>query len=1059
MKPRFAIPLLMGLLGVGLRADPLPGENWLVEGGFEHPPPSLTAESGAIAGGFELSGVTVAWVTNAHSGAYSLSVTPTDPSSSSKGGAYLRFPISVPVEKDQVRKFVFSFWAKTESDPSTGDFASFRHHSSSAGFVGAGGGFPRTRWKNLQDWTHLGAVYTVGPSPVAWFRFFFETSRPGLHVFLDDLRFIEVTGLPDDAIRKLLGDATTTPSMVLAATGPQQTDYRKGNLLENSSFELAANHGWGGATAQKLEDAIRKTSEHQQGIACASVAAGDGLYYKRISLRPFRKHTFSVQAKPFQAGAKLRVDIFNLQHDSSRLSREAEIFSEFPLKDAAWQRVSFTFVPTPNTADNAYALRLRGNAWVDCVQMEEGDLSEFTPRGPLESGIVTSKPNNLFAWDEPLAAELQVVNYTDHELTWEGTLVVHNHVEEVVHRQDVAIRAPATSLARQAITLPDHLRGALRLTLAPKNPAADRAELVVSRVPRPRHLEPWPQSKFGLFTLAREDLARTGQLLGSKWTRDHHVFNWRRIQAQRGTYDFSAAEQVVSCNQQAGISVFGSLLIDEDPPWAADLKARGKREEFWTAWEEFTEAVARHFTGRVDVWEVGIEPQHAEQYVEFARHTHAGLKRGNPRCTVMGLSSTPASGAFLKEVVARGGLSSLDDVSSHIYAYSHHLYRTFGEYSALLGNKRVWSTEQGAWGGDTFYRTLGLHSPPTAQMSARYYSVVAASPVVRMALYYWMSPGLILPSYRTPYFYEYDSAIKPEGVSFAVCAYSLEDAEPVESLFFNEAAQAYLLRRGNRWIVTAWAREGGPRPLRPMILRGHVLFRNVMGIEKNFAPGAPFACAITEDVSYLEFERREDIQEGFVPALSAAFATGEKREALQRDGWLLQNVDNGVAFGIARQEGSAQPTVLLIRDRPVGVGPIAGEMPHATERAKPDPELVLNDQYEEAALRRIVSIQEGKVVILVDLKNGYARATDTAFEFHLKAKRLPRAEGNAIHFESLAGEPMKFSLEEFAESDRKRAVAWQIMALDGDTFILSLKPEGLPKVFNLRLRLSLSKGT
>ena len=53
--------------------------------------------------------------------------------------------------------------------------------------------------------------------------------------------------------------------------------------------------------------------------------------------------------------------------------------------------------------------------WIDAVQLEEGDCTEYAPIHPVEAVLATDRPADLFFYDQPRVLKMSIVNYTGED--------------------------------------------------------------------------------------------------------------------------------------------------------------------------------------------------------------------------------------------------------------------------------------------------------------------------------------------------------------------------------------------------------------------------------------------------------------------------------------------------------------------------------------------------------------------------------------------------------------------------------------------------------------------
>lgn len=119
-------------------------------------------------------------------------------------------------------------------------------------------------------------------------------------------------------------------------------------------------------------------------------------------------------------------------------------------------------------------------------------------------------------------------------------------------------------------------------------------------------------------------------------------FLWADLEPSAGSYDFAAEDAAVDDSRARGLTTIGILAYDA--PWASpdgDVDSPPDPETF----AAFAEATAKHFAGRVDLWEIWNEPNNGVRFwkpredgAEYARllaAAYPAVKRGNPSATVL----------------------------------------------------------------------------------------------------------------------------------------------------------------------------------------------------------------------------------------------------------------------------------------------------------------------------------------------------------------------------------------------------------------------------------------
>jgi hypothetical protein len=173
--------------------------------------------------------------------------------------------------------------------------------------------------------------------------------------------------------------------------------------------------------------------------------------------------------------------------------------------------------------------------------------------------------------------------------------------------------------------------------------------------------------------------------MGARWVR--FDVKWSDVQWHgQGSFDWSKYDPLVDAARARGFSVLANLAYS--PAWA---RPAGTTDKFGpdtdarrSAYADFAEAAARHFTGRVSHWELWNEPNvpmfwmpkpNASHYAALIRAAYWRMKAADPGAYVLAGATAPADSdgtridevAFLSAVYGNGGGGRFDGWSHHPY--------------------------------------------------------------------------------------------------------------------------------------------------------------------------------------------------------------------------------------------------------------------------------------------------------------------------------------------------------------------------------------------------------
>lgn len=153
---------------------------------------------------------------------------------------------------------------------------------------------------------------------------------------------------------------------------------------------------------------------------------------------------------------------------------------------------------------------------------------------------------------------------------------------------------------------------------------------------------------------------------------------WARCEKEKGVYDFSWLDKTVDWANANGLVPM--ICIGYGNPLYADAKSHGAYAMFpvegayLEAWKKWLDALAKHFAGRVGMWETWNEACNIpgvtnKQIAENNVLTAEIIRRHNPDAKVTGvvLGWLGSFGGILKEIKATGKGNLLSYASVHLY--------------------------------------------------------------------------------------------------------------------------------------------------------------------------------------------------------------------------------------------------------------------------------------------------------------------------------------------------------------------------------------------------------
>jgi len=169
---------------------------------------------------------------------------------------------------------------------------------------------------------------------------------------------------------------------------------------------------------------------------------------------------------------------------------------------------------------------------------------------------------------------------------------------------------------------------------------------------------------------------------GAKWARCQT--GWNRCEPVKGRYDFAWLDAVVDNLLRRGVQPwfnlgYGNILYMPGAPHetAVGCAPTGYGEECLIGWKNFVAAISKHFSGRVNHWEIWNEPNidlfwqpynaTGTHFTELVAITAPIIKAAVPQAIISGCCSEIAM-AFVQEALEAGIGNYIDRLSIHPYS-------------------------------------------------------------------------------------------------------------------------------------------------------------------------------------------------------------------------------------------------------------------------------------------------------------------------------------------------------------------------------------------------------
>ncbi len=613
-----------------------------------------------------------------------------------------------------------------------------------------------------------------------------------------------------------------------------------GNVVPNADFELAIERDWQGRRMTPYQD-TQKPFHGQHSLRWDL----DGSSAELVS-RPLE---FGTNGQPFTLAVSARA--------SGQAAVTAELWPTMmigvdrPLlkldcqPGANW-KVFRSSGPLPASNDGAYYLKLRLHSqqrvsvWLDALRLEPGNAeTPFRCRRPVEASLNCAPVAHIFRQGAPVALELRAFSDGERphhsELLCRVTDYWRHPVAEIPVPLDLKLRMV---LSRQ-IQLPLEKTGIFLAELVDGEEVLGGTSFSV--LPKVSPVAAKESAVGGHFRLNEFEM-QVANAMGIKWSRIidcETITHWYTAEPRQG--HFVWYDDRVRVARKHGVCLLGELF--RVPAWASTAGEKDKGSDVrrfpprnMGDFAAYVRAVVNHYRNDIHDWEIWNEAYSTsfwmgtpEQYAAMAKVAVREVRAVDPRAIVMGPCIHPGGAEWFQKILICGALDGVQAFSYHgYYLLQPKSYNILQKWAAAgpAGPLPIWNTETGTisrtfyrhipdkfvdkhtnWLGDVSYRVA-------AQNSAKLFIVALATGTKRYFQYGWGGKYEdMLPWLSSMSLFEYDTALRPMGVAYAVAASILDGCHGRG--WFEAPGQVLvsLLEDDQRLIAVAW-RCNGPRSRR-----------------------------------------------------------------------------------------------------------------------------------------------------------------------------------------------------------------------------------------------------
>jgi hypothetical protein len=491
----------------------------------------------------------------------------------------------------------------------------------------------------------------------------------------------------------LVDDVTLLPGIheeVAASELPPQ----KGNRIYNSGFE-AGPEGWtptGGFAVDRTAARSGGCSARLGTVDLPSLTlplnrplppatrprtAPPGIECRPFPVRAGQRYMLTAWIKAAEPDTRVTLRLFEWADEGGDQSADRNEHKATVAVTTEWARYQVSGIALPNLWED-YVARIvpSGTVWIDDVQVEEGEATDYQPARAIEVGAET--PTRWCRVGEPVEVTAHVASVKPLD-----------NCPLVYTLEDLWSR-PLRTVSREGKPgVPD------RFTFMPEKPGMVRVRVRAGDEPATgevwfgvfpqRDRKPRPDSAFGTHVTAvvpePTNTLLASEAMGARWVRLHDFgdfCHWRVVEPEQGRFDWRDAE--INELRSRGFMILANL--GHPPVWAGRPHPPEQDHGSWTSapprdiaeWENYVFKTVEHFRDRIRHWEVWNEPcwegffsGTPEEYAELLKVAYRAIKRAQPDAVVIGGCFSSHAAEWTQRVLAQGGLDSMDALSYHVY--------------------------------------------------------------------------------------------------------------------------------------------------------------------------------------------------------------------------------------------------------------------------------------------------------------------------------------------------------------------------------------------------------
>jgi len=530
----------------------------------------------------------------------------------------------------------------------------------------------------------------------------------------------------------------------------------------------------------------------------------------------------------------------------------------------SWKRYSFTFHPTRRyvyvTVGPDLDQETRVDVDIDAVQLEKGEQATvFEARSPIEIGIEPSAPGGVFTQGEPAFLHLRAYSSGSSVGKVRIDFECSDYFDKSVALPSVSFEIPARTMVERKMALPSDWKGYYRVQAkCAVNGSTESRVLRLAIVPR----RSTNDSILGInHAFVTSDLIQQAKKAGVTWYRDWSL-KWQDLEPSPGEFRWEVGDAQIDRVVKEGVKLMALMPPFPSSQWASeaspDLPSKGypgeRLREAWAPKDpqklgDFVASVVGRYRNRIQIWEFLNEPIYTDYALPGERHSGkypgktysiadyvgllkiaaAGMRKGDPKCKVMGGIGSPPN-LLNREVIEADCLQQMDIFNLHMYPGSRLPESYLPEMDTLLdimekqgGRKPIWITEFSYYGADDLPRRPFIPSGSwsedrllgsereCAELTIRYFAVMLARGVEKIFLHSGAS-GTVNESNFECCMFDYGGV--PRKVLSALAVFTeLMGPKPkyAAEKSFGEDGYCFAFETGKQAVLVLWTTNGGVR--------------------------------------------------------------------------------------------------------------------------------------------------------------------------------------------------------------------------------------------------------